>query len=79
MRIPMQPHNTHLNRAKSSTVGFNLNKEGISEEMVQRSHDMFMEWRHGGQDRSVKVKLSNKDQFWICTNILKHNYFAFSP
>ena len=34
----------HINMAKSSTVGFNLrNKEGISEEMVQHSHDMFMD------------------------------------
>ena len=48
-------------RVKFTTVGIQLNKEDIFEEMVQHSHDMFMDtwW----SDLYFKVNLSNKDHF----------------
>ena len=52
-------HIHNLNRAKSSTVGFNLIKKVFSEEMLQHSHNMFMDTWWSGQI----CNLSNKDAF----------------
>ena len=44
----------HINRTKSLNSGIQLNKEGISEEMVQHSHDMFMDTWLSGQICNLK-------------------------